>query len=58
MTRAAVLLAIALIIGSAHATDFDDLDCKVRGLAYEYGQKLQGSRGSDKMKEIHDSLQV
>jgi hypothetical protein len=56
MFRLAFLVLCAVEI--AHAADFDDLDCKVRALAYEYGQKLQGTRGNDKMKLIHDSLQL
>jgi hypothetical protein len=47
-----------LLIAVACAADFDDLDCKIRELAYDYAQQLQGSRGSDKMKLVHDSLQL
>lgn len=40
----------------AHTTD--DFDCAVRGAAYEFAQKLQSWRGTDKMKEVFDSLEL
>ena len=41
-------LAAALLAGAAFAADFDALDCKVRGLAFEYAQKLQGDRATSR----------
>ena len=36
-----------------------EIDCPVRGLAYEYASKLQGSfRGAAGMKAVHDALRL
>ena len=35
-----------------------EIDCPVRGLAYDYAEKLQGSLRGEKMKLVHDALQL
>jgi hypothetical protein len=45
-------------VGTKPAHTGGHFDCKVRAYAYEYAQTLQAWRGSEKMKEVFDSLEL